>query len=404
MIARVDAGMALASDLEKRLRVDKEDERGMHEEVENDHVDQRRSQTVKQQQHQQQQQQQQQQQKQQEQQQQQRQRQQSPPPPQHRPQTPRRTNYPDSIVVQTNNESAPTASTNVPARARNKSPYRPPYTPSRGHLRSRSAGIAPPMARAHSSPEPSTHSTGQFTRSPASPPTLPLTSGVRSPSLRSLSPFQPLLEGSVLPSFDGGIESISEDAELSIQPRSGLGDAFSQPIPLHATLNSARPLSVRRQRPTSPLHSLANTSYASTSRSSSAASSPSVPSARYNEGFPALQHYSSTSSFSSLPSTPTSTRSRSPSVSSLETIEDAPDLEWEAIESDRAAKLKAAETVESAGDGETRRRGSLDIPGARSGSGFGFGFGRRGDNSKKRWSVCGGERRADLDLETIWED
>lgn len=98
-----------------------------------------------------------------------------------------------------------------------------------------------------------------------------------------------------------------------------------------------------------------------------------------------------------MPSTPSSNRSRSPSISSLETIEDAPDAEWEAIEADRIAKLKAAADAEDGGE-PRRRGGSLDIP-SRPG---GFGFGKGG--ARKRWSVCGGERRADLDLETIWED
>jgi len=221
------------------------------------------------------------------------------------------------------------------------------------------------------------------------------------------------------PLYDGGIGSISEDAELDFAPRRSLD--LPQPVPVHATLNSARSLSVRRQRPSSPLHSLAGAANLSssytpgpgTSRSSSGASSPSLPTGRFNETYPPLNHYSSNSSFSSMPSTPTSTRSRSPSVSSLDTIEDAPDAEWEAIEADRLAKLRAAAEAEedrrngnggSDADGESRRRGSLDIPGARSGVGVGFGFGRRGDSSKKRWSVCGAERRADLDLETIWED
>lgn len=105
-----------------------------------------------------------------------------------------------------------------------------------------------------------------------------------------------------------------------------------------------------------------------------------------------------------MSSTPSSARSRSPSISSLDTIEDAPDLEWEAIEADRVAKLRAAtEAAEKANNGEPKRRGSLEIPGTRAGAGFGFG--RRGaDANRKRWSICGGERRADLDLETIWED
>lgn len=90
-------------------------------------------------------------------------------------------------------------------------------------------------------------------------------------------------------------------------------------------------------------------------------------------------------------------RSRSPSISSLETIEDSPDAEEEAIEADRIAKLKAAADREDGGDA---RRSSLDGPEGRGRSSMGFG--KR--DSRKRWSVCGAERRGDLDLETIWED
>ena len=63
--------------------------------------------------------------------------------------------------------------------------------------------------------------------------------------------------------------------------------------------------------------------------------------------------------------------------------------EAEAIE-----RLKRAAEGE---EGEERRRSSLD------GGGRGFGF-TRGRSERKRWSVCGAERRGDLDLETIWED
>lgn len=89
-------------------------------------------------------------------------------------------------------------------------------------------------------------------------------------------------------------------------------------------------------------------------------------------------------------------RSRSPSISSLETIEDSPDAEEEAIEEDRVARLRAAVEREENGD---QRRSSLDGP---EGRGRSLGFGKR--DSRKRWSVCGAERRGDLDLETIWED
>lgn len=74
------------------------------------------------------------------------------------------------------------------------------------------------------------------------------------------------------------------------------------------------------------------------------------------------------------------------------------------MEAERIAKLSAVAEEEEEDDEETedpRRRSSLDIPSQRVGAGFGFG---RGLSGRKRWSICGGERRADLDLETIWED
>lgn len=294
-------------------------------------------------------------------------------------------------------------SNSLPLRPRTQAPYTRPHLRSRSHA----SALAPPMApRAHSLP--SVHSAGhQFTSSPSASPLLRPTSPMHSlsprqpysPNLRPSSPFRPrspLDESATTPpsSYDGAFQSISEDAELDITPRSH-PDNLSQAAPF------TRSLSVRRQRPSSPLHSL--TPSAATSRPSSATSSPSVPSARFQEGFPSLHHYSSNSSFSSISSTPSSARSRSPSISSLETIEDNPDLEWEAIEADRAAKLRAAAEAEEQGsDNEPRRRGSLEIPSHRS---VGFGFGRRGgDAGRKRWSICGGERTVDLDLETIWED
>jgi hypothetical protein len=83
-------------------------------------------------------------------------------------------------------------------------------------------------------------------------------------------------------------------------------------------------------------------------------------------------------------------------------------MESQAIELERIERLKfAAERADRGEDADAnwrRRVGSLDVP---RGS---FGFARLGAGSnaanreRKRWSVCGGERRADLDLETIWED
>ncbi|KAJ8607957.1 hypothetical protein MRB53_039961 [Persea americana] len=127
--------------------------------------------------------------------------------------------------------------------------------------------------------------------------------------------------------------------------------------------------------------------------------SPSLGPQRFNELYPSLHHYASISSFSSISSTPSSQRSRSPSISSLETIEDAPDLESKAIEAERIDRLKlAADRADRADhpddpdDQNPRCRAA------------GFGFGRASNRERKRWSVCGGERRADLDLETIYED
>ncbi|PSR92370.1 hypothetical protein BD289DRAFT_364534 [Coniella lustricola] len=100
---------------------------------------------------------------------------------------------------------------------------------------------------------------------------------------------------------------------------------------------------------------------------------------------------------SSMPSTPISIRSRSPSISSLETIPDSPDAEEAAVEAEKIAQLKAAADAEDGG--EPKSRSSLDAP-MRGRTLMGFGS----RDKRKRWSVCGAERRGDLDLETIWED
>ena len=106
---------------------------------------------------------------------------------------------------------------------------------------------------------------------------------------------------------------------------------------------------------------------------------------------------------SSMPTTPTSARSRSPSISSLETIPDSPGAEEEALEAERIAQLKAdaeaAERCNEPTDPKSARK-SLEVPprGRVVGS---FGGSR---DKRKRWSVCGAERRGDLNLGTIWED
>jgi len=162
----------------------------------------------------------------------------------------------------------------------------------------------------------------------------------------------------------------------------------------------------RIRRPASPLRNLSLQYSASGGTTpttpSSIASSPSYQTNKFNDsllGTGGTGPYAS----SSVPSTPSSIRSRSPSISSLETIPDSPDAEEAALEADRIAQLKAAA---DAADGEeaaleSKRQISLDTVVGR-GRTLGIGYSSR--DKRKRWSVCGAERRGDLDLETIWED
>lgn len=96
-----------------------------------------------------------------------------------------------------------------------------------------------------------------------------------------------------------------------------------------------------------------------------------------------------------MPSTPTSFRSRSPSISSLETIPDTPDAE-EAARVEEEEYLKNRGAAGAGGEGEesdgrdARRKSSLEMR-----------FG--GKEKRKRWSVCGAERRGDFSLEVIEE-
>jgi hypothetical protein len=277
------------------------------------------------------------------------------------------------------------------------------------------------MTRAHSLPSVNSASRG-FDLQSASPSSggSPSPSPMHCSPVRVRSPFRIVQEEGYVPpprspswydnnaTTGGAIESIQEDSELDITPR-------QQPAAT-ASASFSRSGSLRR-RPASPLHSFANvpaivqqpptsspgsmidqnTNISMNPNSTS--SSPSLSAQKYNEAFPSalsLHHYASNSSFSSISSTPSSARSRSPSISSLDTIEDAPDLESEAVE-EESQRLKLIAESDEEDDGPRRR--SLDVP-------RGFGFGRNGGSGRerKRWSICGGERRADLDLETIWED
>jgi hypothetical protein len=260
----------------------------------------------------------------------------------------------------------------LPLRPRTQSPSRPQARP-------HTSGGAPLMQRAHSSP--GVDSSGRFITPPYAPrrPTSPLHTGRRRSPLRSA--MEESYPGAL---FRGGLNiepNIPENEELEF------GDEFQHSSPLPSYTNTF-PRS--RRRPQSPLHQSASapslhakTASPSTSRSAS----PSISYSRYaNEPYP---NYSF-SSASSMPSTPTSTRSRSPSISSLETIEDTPDAEEAALMEEEEAKQKGED---SDGGAELRRRSSLEIRAN----------GLRSNKERKRWSVCGAERRADFSLEPIEE-
>ncbi|KAF9692984.1 hypothetical protein EKO04_009155 [Ascochyta lentis] len=294
-------------------------------------------------------------------------------------------------------DPAPETTHTYHSQPRNRSPY------ARSHLRSQSghSALAPPMTRAHSLPI-VTQTAARLTLSPSPMPLDRPSSPLRSPKPRSPRTVEPRLATSgmqerygsgIRPASVGSFEGapsvcdIAEDAELELTPR-----ASSSMTSLYSSTGSLS----RRRRPASPLYHVSipfgalSTNTPSVSTPTSAASSPMLAPSKFNE------HYPSSFASSSVPSTPTSMRSRSPSISSLETIPDSPDAEDQAIEADRIAQLKAAADRE---DGGESRRSSLDVP---EGRGRSFGFGKR--DARKRWSVCGGERRVDLSLGTVWED
>jgi hypothetical protein len=284
------------------------------------------------------------------------------------------------------------SSPSIPYRPRNTSPY------SRGHLRSKStqSALSPPMSRAHSLP--GFNGAGQLVvppqRRPASPVGSP--SRVRTPRrlVDEVFPSLPIRE----------LKDISETASPSDDQTPKVKERSSSPV-LGLPSNYSFP---RNRRPSSPLRYLAQQNATSglsaPSTPSSVTSSPSYQSSKF-DSFLGTHTYSGSLSYpgsfasSSVPSTPTSTRSRSPSISSLETIPDSPDAEEAALEAERIAQLKAAA---DAADGveDLKAKAALEASGNR-GRTLGAAFGR---DKRKRWSVCGAERRGDLNLDTIWED
>lgn len=282
----------------------------------------------------------------------------------------------------------------LPFRTRNASPL------SSTHMRSRSAAsLAPPMARTQSLP--GVNGAGHILYSPqlrsSSPSVSPNRARAPRKSADESFPTSPT-RMSVHNLPERRLSERSSAPNLSLGPSSGIqGSRLRRP---------ASPLRTLAQLGTAPLPDVPETVPESASETihedsreaayevpSSVASSPS-----YRPYDPLSSSYSYGASYlsSSVPSTPTSARSRSPSISSLETIPDSPDAEEAALEAERIAQLKAA--ADAAEGGESKGRSGLDVPVR----GRTLGFGSR--DKRKRWSVCGAERRGDLDLETIWED
>lgn len=253
-------------------------------------------------------------------------------------------------------------------------PYKPrTASPLSGfHTRSKSTASLTPLSMGRTRSMPGVDGTGRLLYPPQIRPASP--SG--SPN-RYRVPRKPVDEA--YPPASPVRSSVLENAE-----RSG------SPTPSLPSTNAA---STYKRTPSPFLHS----AYASPASSftfpgppSSGTASPSFRSDNSATGY-SFSYYPS-----SVPSTPSSMRSRSPSISSLETIPDTPDAEEAAVEEERIAQLEAA--ADAADGGDSKNRTSLEVPIR----GRTLGIGAR--DKRKRWSVCGAERRGDLDLETIWED
>ncbi|KAK0657521.1 hypothetical protein B0T16DRAFT_452969 [Cercophora newfieldiana] len=281
-----------------------------------------------------------------------------------KPPTLRRSTDPSPTSSPTSPTWSPSMS--LPFRPRAASPL------SHSHVRSRSvASLAPPMARTQSMP--GVNGAGHLTFSPQ----LRAQSPSGSPS-RVRVPRKPVDEA--FPSSPTRVSVHDHERKLSERssaPNLGLGVS-----------------SGRLRRPSSPLRHLAHSPLPGVPESPSATATS--PTYRSYDSFPGSAPFGISYPSSSVPSTPSSARSRSPSISSLETIPDSPDAEEAALEAERIAQLKAA--ADAAEGGDAKGRGGLDVPVR----GRTLGFGSR--DKRKRWSVCGAERRQDLDLETIWED
>ncbi|KAI0391683.1 hypothetical protein F5Y17DRAFT_399030 [Xylariaceae sp. FL0594] len=262
-------------------------------------------------------------------------------------------------------------------------PYKPrTASPLSGmHVRSKSAASLPPPTMGRTRSMPGVDGAGRILYTPPFRPASPSVSPNRHRAPRKL------VDEVFPPSAPVRVSVLESDKRPA--------DRSSSPTP---SLPPGPPSSYRRA--SSPLrsnpYSSPGTSFAFPGPPSSGTISP------YHRPESSASGYNFSSYYpSSVPSTPSSMRSRSPSISSLETIPDSPDAEEAALEAERIAQLKAAADAADEADGrggETKNRTSLEIPIR----GRILGFGSR--DKRKRWSVCGAERRGDLDLETIWED
>ncbi|KAI1828640.1 hypothetical protein F4861DRAFT_12073 [Xylaria intraflava] len=259
-------------------------------------------------------------------------------------------------------------------------PYKPrTASPLSGlHTRSKSTASLTPLSMGRTRSMPGVDGAGRIIYSPQLRPDSPSGSPNRQRALRK--PIDEVFP-STLPVRSSVLDGDRRHTERS-----------SSPTATFTPANSLPPY----KRPPSPLRYGAypspSTSFTFPAPPSSGTTSPSFKSETSSSGYGFSSYYPS----SSVPSTPSSMRSRSPSISSLETIPDTPDAEEAAVEAERIAQLEAA--AEAVDGGDSKIRTGLDVPIR----GRTLGFVSR--DKRKRWSVCGAERRGDLDLETIWED
>lgn len=241
----------------------------------------------------------------------------------------------------------------LPHRSRNRSPY---ARPQQQNHRLRPATAAPPMTRAHSLPTPRVEG---YAVSPRSSPRSQSPHRSTSEELTST----PLSRSTSFPD----IQIISEDSELDITPRAyPTMERASQSSPTpalpHGNTFSRRHVALGR-RPASPLHQILSPSNDSPTSNPSPSSTPfQGPRHSFDERYPGSSSYSVSNTSGSMPSTPTSMRSRSPSISSLETIEDTPDAEEQAAEKERGEGSEGeGEAGGGGGGGGGGRRGTVWI-------------------------------------------